>query len=289
MIHTSKQLKDKVRNISKGDNNIAKALIRTFVMERFLERVSLSKYRDNFILKGGMLVASLVGIDMRATMDIDTTVKALPLNETDAERIISEICAVLLEDGVTFRITSVTNIMSDFEYPGIRMMLEATLDRMRQSIKLDISTDDVITPSAIEYEYKLMFEERAITLLTYNTETLLAEKLQTILVRGIANTRLRDYYDVYKILKTGADKINKMVLKEAFYATCEKRGTIFSEEEMKDTLAKIATDKTFAQMWKLFQKKNFFVGDLDWDEVLPEVSKTMDVYNIYNSFSEDKK
>lgn len=289
MIHTSKQLKDKVRNISKGDNNVAKALIRTFIMERFLERVSLSKYRNNFILKGGMLVASLVGVDMRATMDIDNTVKSLPLNEFDAERIISEICAVSLEDGVTFCITSVTNIMSDFEYPGIRMMLEATLDRMRQSIKLDISTDDVITPSAIEYEYKLMFEDRAITLLTYNTETLLAEKLQTILVRGIANTRLRDYYDVYSILKTGADKINKMVLKEAFYATCEKRETIFSEEKTKDTLAKIATDKTFAQMWEQFRKKNFFVGDLDWDEVLLEVSKTMDVYNIYNSFSEDKK
>lgn len=200
-------------------------------MERFLERVSLSKYRNNFILKGGMLVASLVGVDMRATMDIDTTVKALPLNEFDAERIISEICAVPLEDGVTFCITSVTN----------------------------------------------------------NTETLLAEKLQTILVRGIANTQLRDYYDVYSILKTSADKINKMVLKEAFYATCEKRETIFSEEKMKDTLAKIATDKTFAQMWEQFRKKNFFVGDLDWDEVLLEVSKTMDVYNIYNSFSEDKK
>lgn len=186
MIHTSKQLKDKVRNISKGDNNVAKALIRTFMMERFLERVSLSKYKDNFILKGGMLVASLIGVDMRATMDIDTTVKALPLNEVDAERIISEICAIPLEDGVTFRVISVTNIMTDFEYPGIRMMLEATLDRMRQSIKLDISTDDVITPAAIEYEYKLMFEERTISLLTYNTETLLAEKLQTIFARGFS-------------------------------------------------------------------------------------------------------
>ncbi len=278
MIHTSKQLKDKVRNISKGDNNVAKALIRTFIMERFLERVSLSKYRDNFILKGGMLVASLVGVDMRATMDIDTTVKALPLNETDAERIISEICAIPLEDDVTFRITSVTNIMTDFEYPGIRMMLEATLDRMRQSIKLDISTDDVITPSAIEYEYKLMFEERTISLLTYNTETLLAEKIQTIFARGIANTRLRDFYDVYGIIKMDADKISKAVMQEAFRATCEKRDTIFSEEEMKDTLAKIVASKAMAQMWEQFRKKNFFVGDLQWDEVLQEVMKTMDMY-----------
>ncbi|MBP3593247.1 MAG: nucleotidyl transferase AbiEii/AbiGii toxin family protein [Lachnospiraceae bacterium] len=278
MIRTSKQLKDKVRNISKGDNNVAKAMIRTFMMERFLERISLSKFRDNFILKGGMLVASLVGVDMRATMDIDTTVKALPLNEADAERIISEICAIPLEDGVTFRITSVTNIMTDFEYPGIRMMLEATLDRMRQSIKLDISTDDVITPSAIEYKYKLMFEERTISLLTYNTETLLAEKLQTIFTRGIANTRLRDFYDIYGVFKMDEDRISKEILQEAFCATCEKRETIFSGEEMKDALAKIVASKAMAQMWEQFRKKNFFVRDLQWDEVLQEVRKIMNTY-----------
>ncbi len=278
MIHTSKQLKDKVRNISKGDNDVAKALIRTFMMERFLERVSLSKYRNNFILKGGMLVASIVGVDMRATMDIDTTVKALPLNENDAERIISEICSIPLEDGVSFCITSVTNIMTDFEYPGIRMMLEATLDRMRQSIKLDISTDDVITPSAVEYDYKLMFEGRTISLLTYNTETLLAEKVQTIFARGIANTRMRDFYDVYGIVKMNAEKIDKDVLTSAFHATCEKRETIFTKTEITDTLSKIKENEAMAQMWEQFRKKNFFVGDLQWDEVICDVLKTMDVY-----------
>lgn len=278
MIHMSKQLKDKVRNISKGDNDVAKVLIRTFMMERFLERVSLSKYRNNFILKGGMLVASIVGVDMRATMDIDTTVKSLPLNENDAERIISEICAIPLEDGVTFNITLVTNIMMDFEYPGIRMMLEATLDRMRQSIKLDISTDDVITPSAVEYEYKLMFEDRTILLLAYNTETLLAEKVQTIFARGIANTRMRDFYDVYGIVKMNAEKIDKDVLIEAFHATCEKRETIFTKTEITDTLAKIKENEAMAQMWEQFRKKNFFVGDLQWDEVICDVLKTMNVY-----------
>ncbi len=282
MIHTSKQLKDKVRNISKGDNDVAKALIRTFMMERFLERVSLSKYRNNFILKGGMLVASIVGVDMRATMDIDTTVKALPLNENDAERIISEICSIPLEDGVTFSITSVTNIMTDFEYPGIRMMLEATLDRMRQSIKLDISTDDVITPSAVEYEYKLMFEDRTISLLTYNTETLLAEKVQTIFARGIANTRMRDFYDVYGIVKMNAEKIDKDVLISAFHATCKKRETVFIKDEMTDTLSKIKENEAMAQMWEQFRKKNFFVGDLQWDEVICDVLKTMDEYILAN-------
>lgn len=280
MIHTSKQLKDKVRNVSKGDNDIAKVLIRTFMMERFLERVSLSKYRNNFILKGGMLVASMVGVDMRATMDIDTTVKALPLNELDAEKIVSEICEIEVDDDVQFRITSATTIMEDFEYPGIRMMLEATLDRMRQPIKLDISIDDVITPTAVEYDYKLMFEERTISLLSYNTETLLAEKIQTILARGIANTRMRDFYDVHGIIKMNEDKIDKEILNEAFYATCEKRETIFSHEELISMLNKINDNVAMAQMWEQFRKKNFFVGDLTWEEVLAGVISKIEEYII---------
>ncbi len=271
MIHTSKQLKDKVRNISKGDNEVAKALIRIFMMERFLERVCLSKYKNNFIIKGGILVASIVGVDMRTTMDIDTTVKALPLNETDAERIITEICEIPVEDGVEFRIISVTNIMTDFEYSGIRMMLEATLERMRQPIKLDISTDDVITPDAIEYEYRLMFEDRTISLFSYNMETLLAEKMQTILVRGIANTRMRDFYDICEIGKMYADRIDYSILEEAFQATCEKRKTVFYKEEIEDTLLKIKMDEPLANMWEQFREKNFFVGDLHWEEVLKEV------------------
>lgn len=280
MIHTSKQLKDKVRNISKGDNDIAKVLIRTFMMERFLERVALSKYRNNFVLKGGLLVASMVGIDMRATMDIDTTVEALPLNEIDAEKIVSEISEIEVDDGVQFRITSVTTIMEDFEYPGIRMMLEATLDRMRQPIKLDISTDDVITPMAIEYDYKLMFEDRSISLLSYNTETLLAEKIQTILSRGIANTRMRDFYDVYGIIGIKEDKIDKEILIEAFHATCEKRETVFSYEETKSMLNKISDNEAMAQMWEQFRKKNFFVGDLTWTEVSARVISKMKQYII---------
>ena len=194
MIHTAKQLKDKVKNMSGGNSEVAQALIRTYFMERFLERVSVSEYRNNFILKGGMLVASIVGVDMRATMDIDTTVKALPLNEKDARAIIERIGELQLEDGVNFRITSVKEIMEEFDYPGIRMMIEANLERMRQPFKIDISTDDAITPGAVEYKYKLMFEDRSISVLSYNLETLLAEKMQTILARGLANTRMRDFF-----------------------------------------------------------------------------------------------
>lgn len=268
MIHTAKQLKDKVRNISKGDNDIAKVMIRTFIMERFLERISVSDYHNNFILKGGMLVASIIGIDMRTTMDIDATVKSLSLNAHDAQKIVSEICAIPLEDGVSFRITSVSDIMTDFEYPGVRVILETTLERMKQVIKIDISTNDVITPSAMEYEYKLMFEDRTIPLLTYNIETLLAEKIQTILARGIANTRLRDFYDIYEVMKICADRVDKGILLQAFCATCNKRETIFSKEEILETLTIIEKDTGMAWMWEQFRKRNYFVSDLEWKDVL---------------------
>ena len=220
MIHTAKQLKDKVKNLSDGRSEVAQSLIRYYFMERFLERVSVSEHRNNFILNGGMLVASIIGVDMRATMDIDTTVKELSLNEQDFRKIIEKICAIQIEDGVTFKITSVKKIMEEFDYPGIRMMIEANLDRLRQPFKIDISTDDVITPDAIEFKYKLMFEDRTISVLSYNLETLLAEKMQTILARGLANTRMRDFYDIYEIMNSKAEEVNLDVLKYAFEATC---------------------------------------------------------------------
>ncbi len=268
MIHTAKQLKDKVRNMSNGDNDIAKTMIRNFIMERFLERVALSDYQNNFILKGGMLVASIVGVDIRATMDIDTTVKGLLLNEKAAKKIIEEICNTHIEDGVRFQITSTKKIMENFDYPGVRMMVEATLERMRQTIKIDISTDDVITPQEIKYEYKLMFEDRTISLLSYNIETLLAEKMQTILARGLANTRLRDFYDVYEVMLCKGNEVNIVILKEAFSATCNKRNTVLTLAETEEILSMIIKDLELAKMWEHYKKANYFVGNLDWKTIV---------------------
>lgn len=264
MIHTSKQLKDKVRNISHSDNQIAQMLIRNFIMERFLERVSVSRYRNNFILKGGMLVASLVGIDTRATMDIDSTLKALPLNKEDAVRIVNEIIGIHIEDGIRFEIVKVVEIMTDFEYPGVRMVLEARLDRLKQRIKIDLSTDDVITPAAINYSYRLMFEDRNIELLTYTPETLLAEKIQTILARGITTTRMRDFYDVYEIVVGDKVTVEKALLAEAFAATCMNRKTIFCSEQIEKILNEISTDGGLLNLWELYKKDNFYVGDTNW-------------------------
>ena len=273
MILTAAALKGKVKRIANNDARRAEVLMRIFFMERLLERVSLSKYKDNFILKGGMLASSLIGVDMRTTMDMDTTVKALPLNEKDITDVISDICSVEIEDNVTFEIRYVEKIMDDFEYPGVRLHIQGHLDGIRQPIKIDVSTDDVITPSAIEYDYKLMFEDRTIRIMTYNVETLLAEKLQTILSRGIANTRLRDYYDVHMI--TINTDFSWETLSEAFNATCKKRESIFSKEIIQEELKRIDMDDKMKANWDLFRTKNSYAAEMEWMDVLRSIKDTL--------------
>ena len=271
MIRTATQLKAKVKNLSGGNSKKAQTLIRNFIMERFLERIALSQYRNNFILKGGMLVASVVGLDTRATMDIDTTVKSLNLDKENATRIIEDIIAVEIPDGVQFRITKVTDIMEEHDYPGIRFMLEATLDKMRQAVKIDISTGDIITPRAVEYSYHLMFEDRAISLWTYNLETLLAEKLETIMARGTANTRMRDFYDIHVI--SHQESFDKEVLKKAFLATSEKRDTTVQIPDFRDILSSVESDEVMKSQWESFKEDSFFVGELSWAEVMGSVKE----------------
>ena len=271
MISTATQLKAKVRNLSGGDSKKAQTLIRNFIMERFLERIALSQYRNNFILKGGMLVAAVVGLDTRATMDIDTTVKSLNLDKENATKIIEDIIAVEIPDGVQFRITKVTDIMEEHDYPGIRFMLEATLDKMRQAIKIDISTGDIITPRAVEYSYQLMFEDRAISLWTYNLETLLAEKLETIMARGTANTRMRDFYDIHVISQQ--EFFDKEVLKKAFLATSEKRDTTVQIPDFRNILSSVESDEVMKSQWESFKEDSFFVSELSWEEVMGSVKQ----------------
>lgn len=279
MIKTATQLKAKVRNLSKGNSQKAQTYIRNFVMERFLERMAESKYRNNFILKGGMLVAAIVGQDSRATMDIDASVKNISLTKEAAVRIVEEIIAVEIEDGVHFQITKTTDIMEEHDYPGIRFMLEAALDNLRQTIKIDISTGDVITPSAIEYSYKLMLEERFISIWVYSIETLLAEKIETMMHRGTANTRLRDFYDVYIIRQQV--QYDQDMLREAFLSTCRKRGTSYQIPELIIILEEIEVSKTMKRDWENYKKDSFYVGDLTWETVMRGVKETAAV--LYES------
>ena len=271
MITTSMQLKAKIRNLSGGDNDRARVLIRTFIMERFLERVAVSPYRDKFILKGGMLVASMVGLEARATMDIDTTMQAMPLTMENARSVIEDILRVDVQDGVSFAITKVSDIMEEHDYPGIRFMLEATLDKMRQAIKIDISTGDVITPHDVPYSYKLMFEDRTLSLRSYNLETLLGEKLETIMARETANTRMRDFYDIHVLMQQ--TPIDHKVLHDAFMATSMKRNTTDILPRFDSILEEVKTDPAMQDMWNKYRRDNFFVGELTWDEVNESVRK----------------
>ena len=273
MIKSASQLKGKIKNLAKGDVRKAETYIRLYFMERLLERISISEYKERFVIKGGILASSLLGIDMRTTMDIDTTVRALPLTDADIQKFVNEICSIEIGDSVTFRITHTEQIMDDFDYPGVKVHLEGLFEGIRQPIKIDVSTDDVITPSAIEYNYKLMFEDRTIKLMTYNTETLLAEKMQTILARGIANTRRRDFYDVYMI--TTNLEFSWDTLAEAFEATCQKRDTMFSVEKADSILKLIARATTLKGNWERFRNKNEFAKELEWEIVNKQASNSI--------------
>ena len=266
-------VKAKIKNKAGGNSDKSQVMLRIYLMERLLERVSLSKYRDNFVLKGGLLVSSLVGVDMRSTMDVDTTVKSLPMNKKSVQKILEEIMAIEVEDGVSFRISKVQDIMEGHEYEGLRFMIECSMDRLKQTIKIDISTGDEITPGAIEYKLPLIIEDRSIDLWAYNLETLLAEKLETIIVRAEANTRMRDFYDIHVLLKQDVVTVDRDLLKAAFYATCNKRGSIELIGTIDDVLNKISDDETMRQLWNNYRKTNYYVGALEWEDVIGSAEK----------------
>lgn len=268
MIHTARQLKALIRNISKSDSTKAQILIRNYMMERFLERLSVSSYKNNFILKGGMLISSIVGLDNRSTMDVDTTIKGFELSEDNAVKIINEIVAIDLEDGVVFQITSIYPIMDDADYSGIRVNMNTTLEMMQTPLKIDLSTGDAITPCEITYSYKLMFEDRDISILAYNLETILAEKIETILSRGEANTRMRDYYDVFILSNVHMNSIDIDVLKQAYMNTATKRNSIVLTEDLDLIIDEINSSSILSELWGMYKKKNEYAIDIEWSKVL---------------------
>ncbi len=275
MIHTSRQLKDLVRNMAKSNSTKAQIIIRNYMMERFLERLSLSKYRDNFILKGGVLVSAMVGLDMRATMDIDTTIKNLPLTISDTQQITKEVSAVAIDDDVTFEVKSVTSILDESEYGGIRVMIEGKLDTMKTPLKIDISTGDVITPGEVSYQLKTMFDNRSITIWAYNLETVLSEKLETVISRSVANTRMRDFYDLYILNETKSDMFDVKVLKSAFEATCKNRESWHLIKDTNMIISEIRDSEEMKKLWKSYQKKYNYANDIAWDEIVDAVQKLM--------------
>lgn len=269
MIHSSMQLKDLIRNLSKEVGIEPYVLIRKYMMERFLERVSKSRYNSSFILKGGMLVSAFVGIEARATMDIDTTIKGVSVTATEMERMITEISNIDLEDNLKFRIKKVSEIMDEAEYSGIRFSMDAVLDGAVIPLKIDISTGDVITPREISYSYKLMFEDRTIPIMTYPVETVLAEKLETVISRSITNTRMRDFYDINLLLQS--QRIDDDTLGLALERTAKKRGSLNLLENAENVLKAVKYSDDMKKMWNTYQKKFRYAGTYTWDDIMRSV------------------
>ncbi len=271
MIKTSRQLKDKIKNLTGGDSKKSQILTRKYMMERFLARVAKSKYRYNFILKGGMLVSAIVGEDARSTMDIDATVCALPLTANDIKAIIEEITSIDLSDNLNFEITDAKEIMEEHDYSGIRITMKVMLESLRETITFDISTGDAITPSAMTFSYPMMFEQGKINILTYSLETLLAEKLETVLARATTNTRMRDFYDIHTLWNFDENLIETDILREAYYATTQKRQTEHLIDDAEQILDDIANNEHMTLMWSNYRDSNNYVGKLEWDDVFKTV------------------
>ena len=272
---TPEQIKGRIKSVAKQNNADARTLMRIYMMERFLERLAQSEYRDNFIIKGGILVTAMIGVAHRSTMDIDTSMKNLNLSAEDALRVVNRVKDIDLDDGVSFEVKDVSNIMDEMEYPGIRVTMNANVGRLITPLKIDISTGDVITPRAIEFNYDLLLEDRSISLWSYNLETILAKKLQTVLARGILNTRMRDFYDIRMLLDTYEDKVNKAVLKDAFAATCKKRGTDHLQEQAEEIIKIIEADEQLQVLWRAYQKKYSYAAEIDYASVISGVRKLM--------------
>lgn len=273
---TPEQIKGRIKSVAKQNNADARTLMRIYMMERFLDRLAQSEYRDNFIIKGGILVTAMIGVAHRSTMDIDTSMKNLNLSAEDALRVVNQVKDIDLDDGVSFDVKDVSNIMDEMEYPGIRVTMNANVGKLITPLKIDISTGDVITPRAIEFNYDLLLEDRSISLWSYNLETILAEKLQTVLARGILNTRMRDFYDIRMLLDTYEDKVNKAVLKDAFAATCKKRGTDHLQEQAEGIIKIIDADEQLQVLWRAYQKKYSYAAEIDYASVISGVRKLMD-------------
>lgn len=265
---TPEQIKGRIRNVARENKTDARTLMRMYMMECFLERIASSQYKDNFILKGGMLVSAMVGIALRSTMDIDTSIKNQSLSVEDAKRIVNDIKDIDLGDGVTFEVKTVSNIMEAMDYPGIRVTMNAVMGKLVTPLKIDISTGDVITPKAIEYTYTLLLNDRSIILWSYNLETILAEKLQTVLARGLLNTRMRDFYDIRTLLSIYEQNINADLLKRAFEATCKKRNTENLKENALEIITSIRDDMQLHTLWKSYQNKYPYAANISYDDTI---------------------
>lgn len=270
------QLKAVMKKVAKEKNISAQLVLQNYMLERFLERVSVSAYQEKYIIKGGFLIASMVGLDSRATMDMDATIKGYPVNEETIRLMIEEIIAIDLDDDVVFALGGVGEIREGDEYTGYRVALTANFPPMAVPLKLDITTGDKITPREIAYSYKLMLEDRSIQVKAYNLATILAEKLETVISRGDQNTRPRDYYDIYILTKLQAANIDLPVLRSAMEATTAKRDSATVIERYRGIMDVVRGSDVMNRQWKKYQKDFDYATDIEFAQTCDAVTGIMD-------------
>lgn len=262
------QLKALIKRIAAEKNITAQHVMQSYVLERLLERITLSPYKQNFILKGGFLIAAIVGLDTRATMDLDTTLKGMELTHASLKSIFEEICTLPVKDNLTFKLVSTKDIREADDYPGIRVDMKAEFSPVSVPFAVDVTTGDKITPHEIEYLLPLMFDDRNISIMAYPIETVLAEKLETVISRGIANTRPRDFYDIHTLWKLRGDIIKLEVLCKALMHTSKKRGSQEIMVRYDSILSDVLASEQLRSFWQKYQADFPYAADIAFEAAI---------------------
>lgn len=276
MIKNKDSLKAKVSNLASSTNIPNKYLIQSFMFEALLKRISVSKYKDKFIIKGGLLLSSIFGVNLRSTMDLDTTIKGLPLDRTTITKVVNEIISIDLKDNIKLEIENIKDIREEELYSGFNVNLIAEFDGLRTNLMIDITTGDVITYKEVQFEYKTLFDNEIVNIMTYNYETIIAEKFEAIVSRNIDNTRMKDYYDLYMFVNLKWDDIDKTILRKAIFNTSKKRETLNYIEEADKYIELINEDSKLKSLWKNYQNNYVYAKDISFEN-------TIDAIKVINS------
>lgn len=271
MIKNAKSLMDKAKDTANKNNITVNEVLQNYMFERILERLSISKYKNNFILKGGLLLSSIMGIDSRTTMDMDTCIKGINLTDEELYAVLTEILSIDIQDNVIFNIKNFKPIKEEDTYGGLKYNVIASFDRLKVNLSIDIATGDIITPREIEYSYKMLFENRTLQLMTYPIETIIAEKYQTIIERGILNSRMKDYYDLYYLLENKS--YSNDILKEAIQKTFFKRNTDLSITKQK--MKEIAESDFLKDLWKNYANKHSYSKNIKYEDLIHMINKKL--------------
>jgi predicted nucleotidyltransferase component of viral defense system len=276
VIKNKDSLKVKVSNLALSTNIPNKYLIQSFMFEALLKRISVSKYKDKFIIKGGLLLSSIFGVNLRSTMDLDTTIKGLPLDRTTITKVVNEIISIDLKDNIKLEIENIKDIREEELYSGFNVNLKAEFDGLRTNLMIDITTGDVITYKEVQFEYKTLFDNEIVNIMTYNYETIIAEKFEAIVSRNIDNTRMKDYYDLYMFVNLKWDDIDKTILRKAIFNTSKKRETLNYIEEADKYIELINEDSKLKSLWKNYQNNYVYAKDISFEN-------TIDAIKVINS------